>query len=83
MPAILDGDDAVRAWLDPSLTIQEVIHLLHPTACLSWYPVSNIVNNVRNKSPECVIKIDPRYYLYRECRKTYNAMHMIWLLPIS
>lgn len=60
MPAILDGDDAVRAWLDPSLTTQEVIHLLHPTTCLAWYPVSNVVNSVRNKSPECIMKIDPR-----------------------
>ena len=60
MPAILDGDDAIRTWLDPSLSIQEVIHLLHPTSCLAWYPVSTDVNNVRNKSPECIIKIDPR-----------------------
>lgn len=61
MPAILDGEDAIRAWLDPSLTIHDVVHLLHPTNCLAWYPVSNVVNNVRNKTPECIMKIDPTY----------------------
>ena len=61
MPAVLDGDDAVRAWLDPSLTIHDVMHLLHPSTCLAWYPVSNVVNNVKNKTPECVMKIDPTY----------------------
>ena len=63
MPAILDGEDAVRAWLDPSLTIHDVIHLLHPTNCLTWHPVSNVVNNVRNKTPECIMKIDPTYVI--------------------
>ena len=60
MPAILDGDDAVRAWLDPATPTHEAIKLLHPSSSLTWYPVSDVVNNVRNRTPECIIKIDPR-----------------------
>ena len=25
---------------------------------LNWYPVSNLVNNVRNKSSDCITKVD-------------------------
>ena len=60
MPAILDGDDAIRAWLDPDLATQEAIKALHSSPSLTWYPVSEVVNNVKNKSPECIMKIDPR-----------------------
>ena len=60
MPAVLDGDEAVRAWLDPDSPTHEAIELLHPSPSLTWYPVSVVVNNVRNKTPECIIKIDPR-----------------------
>jgi hypothetical protein len=61
MPAILDGDAAIGAWLDPDITTQEAIKALHASPSLTWYPVSEVVNNVRNKSPECIMKIDPRY----------------------
>ena len=60
MPAILDGDSAVQTWLDPSLPTQEAVRILHPSPCLTWYPVSEVVNNVKNKTPECIMKIDPR-----------------------
>ena len=61
MPAILDGDEAIRAWLDPTISSQEAIKSLHPSSSLTWYPVSDVVNNVKHKSPECILKIDPRY----------------------
>ena len=60
MPAILDGDDAVRTWLDPSLSTHEVAKLLEPSVVLKWHPVSTVVNNVRHKTPECIAEIDPR-----------------------
>ena len=60
MPAILDGNDAVRTWLDPSLSTHEVAKLLEPSVVLKWHPVSTVVNNVRHKTPECIAEIDPR-----------------------
>lgn len=61
MPAILDGDEAIRAWLDPHVPTQVAIKPLHASPSLTWYPVSEVVNNVRNKTPECIMKIDPRW----------------------
>ena len=61
MPAILDGDEAIKTWLDPDLASEEAIKMLHPSPTLTWYRVSDTVNNVRNSTPECILKIDPRY----------------------
>ena len=38
----------------------QVVKHINPngSSCLSWHPVSSIVNNVRNKSPECIAKIN-------------------------
>ena len=55
MPAILDGQEAVGAWLDPAHSSRDVGDLLHPVDCLSWHPVSSVVNNSRNHTPECVL----------------------------
>ena len=60
MPAILDGEDAIRTWLDPSLATHQVVKLLQPSDSLKWHPVSSVVNNVRNKTPECILEIDPK-----------------------
>lgn len=59
MPAVLEGDAAVRTWLDPSVSTHEAARLIKATTSLSWHPVSSVVNNVKNKTPECVLKIDP------------------------
>lgn len=64
MPAVLDGEEAIRTWLDPSLSTQESIKILHPSPSLTWYPVSDVVNNAKNKTPECIMKIDPRYSVW-------------------
>lgn len=58
MPAILDGSEAIHTWLDPALPTSEAIQILHPSSTLAWYPVSEVVNSVKNKSPECITKID-------------------------
>ncbi|KAG8435924.1 hypothetical protein GDO86_007137 [Hymenochirus boettgeri] len=55
MPAILDGDEAVRKWLDfGEVPTQEALKLIHPIENITYHPVSTIVNNSRNNSPECI-----------------------------
>nr|XP_039267626.1 abasic site processing protein HMCES-like [Styela clava] len=59
MPAMLENDDQVRRWLDyGNVPLKEAIDLIAPKDCLEWHPVSKLVNNSRNNSPECMVKID-------------------------
>ncbi|XP_020653746.1 abasic site processing protein HMCES [Pogona vitticeps] len=59
MPAILDGDEAIRKWLDfAEVPTQEALKLIHPTENLAFHPVSTIVNNSRNNTPECINPIE-------------------------
>lgn len=63
MPAILDGDEAVKKWLDFSeIPTEAAVHLIQPTENISFHPVSTIVNNSRNNSLECIlpIELDPK-----------------------
>lgn len=63
MPAILDGDEAVRKWLDfTEVPTEEALHLIQPTENIAFHPVSTIVNNSRNNSLECIlpIELDPK-----------------------
>uniref|UniRef100_A0ACB8EHN7 Uncharacterized protein n=1 Tax=Sphaerodactylus townsendi TaxID=933632 RepID=A0ACB8EHN7_9SAUR len=58
MPAILDGDEAVEKWLDSAeIPTQEALKLIHPIENLAFHPVSTVVNNSRNNTPECIIPI--------------------------
>ena len=60
MPAILETDEDVCQWLDhgsvPALKAFQ--SLIKPVTSLSWFPVSTLVNSVKNKSPECLKKIE-------------------------
>lgn len=59
MPAILDGDEAVGKWLDfAEVPTQKALELIHPTENLAFHPVSNVVNNSRNNTPECLVPIE-------------------------
>ncbi|NXB04900.1 HMCES protein, partial [Cnemophilus loriae] len=59
MPAILDGDEAIRKWLDfAEVPTQEAIKLIQPTENIVFHPVSTFVNNIRNNTPECVAPIE-------------------------
>ncbi|XP_059336412.1 abasic site processing protein HMCES isoform X1 [Ammospiza nelsoni] len=59
MPAILDGDEAIRKWLDfAEVPTQEAIKLIQPTENIVFHPVSTFVNNIRNNTPECVAAIE-------------------------
>ncbi|KAM9325347.1 abasic site processing protein HMCES [Gastrophryne carolinensis] len=58
MPAILDGDEAIQKWLDfGEVATKEALQLVHPIENITYHPVSTIVNNSRNNSPECIVPI--------------------------
>lgn len=59
MPAILDGDEAIRKWLDfAEVPTQEAVKLIQPTENIVFHPVSTFVNSVRNNAPECLAPIE-------------------------
>ncbi|KFP96748.1 UPF0361 protein C3orf37, partial [Haliaeetus albicilla] len=59
MPAILDGDEAIRKWLDfAEVPTQEAVKLIQPTENIIFHPVSTFVNSVRNNTPECLAPIE-------------------------
>ncbi|XP_039859075.1 abasic site processing protein HMCES [Simochromis diagramma] len=59
MPAILDGEEEVRQWLDfGEVKSLEALKLLQSKNILTFHPVSSFVNNTRNNSPECLQPVD-------------------------
>jgi putative SOS response-associated peptidase YedK len=60
MPVIL-APDTYENWLDPGLqdpeTVNQMLNAGHVTE-LDSHPVSKMVNQVRNNSPECIKPID-------------------------
>ena len=59
MQAILKGEDEVREWLDSgNVPLKKAAALIRPVPDVQYHPVSSIVGNVKNKSPECVMPID-------------------------
>lgn len=59
MPAILDGEEEVRRWLDfGQVKSLDALKLLKSKDILTFHPVSSIVNNTRNNSPECLQPVD-------------------------
>lgn len=59
MPAILDGEDEVRRWLDfGEVKSLDALKLLQSKDTLTFHPVSSLVNNSRNNSPECLQPVD-------------------------
>ncbi|XP_028855034.1 LOW QUALITY PROTEIN: embryonic stem cell-specific 5-hydroxymethylcytosine-binding protein-like [Denticeps clupeoides] len=79
MPAVLDGEEEVRRWLDfgevPSL---EALHLLTPKNCLTFHPVSPFVNNSRNDSAECIQPADTGHKKTPDTSAS-SRMMMKWL----
>lgn len=60
MPAILQGEEEVRKWLDfGEVKSTEALQLLQPKDILTFHPVSSVVNNTRNNVPECLQPVDP------------------------
>ncbi|XP_041836969.1 abasic site processing protein HMCES [Melanotaenia boesemani] len=59
MPAILDGEEEVRRWLDfGEVKSLDALKLLQSQNILTFHPVSSLVNNSRNNSPECLQPVD-------------------------
>lgn len=59
MPAILDGEEEVRKWLDfGEVKSVDAMKLLQSKDILTFHPVSSLVNNARNNSSDCVQPID-------------------------
>ncbi|XP_029649026.1 abasic site processing protein HMCES [Octopus sinensis] len=59
MPAILSTEEDVEQWLDfGAVPIKDAVKLIKPQECIHLYPVSTVVNNSRNNSPECVKPLD-------------------------
>ncbi|NWT06356.1 HMCES protein, partial [Mionectes macconnelli] len=59
MPAILDGDEAIRKWLDfAEVRGGEAVKLMGGTENVVFHPVSGGVNSIRNGGAECVAPIE-------------------------
>uniref|UniRef100_A0A8C1UPV7 Abasic site processing protein HMCES n=1 Tax=Cyprinus carpio TaxID=7962 RepID=A0A8C1UPV7_CYPCA len=83
MPAVLDGEDEVRRWLDfGEVKSLEAMKLLHPNSSLTFHPVSSLVNNSRNNSPECLQPVE--LTVKKAVQPTASSkMMMSWLKTAS
>ena len=59
MPAILETDDQVAAWLDAGTTPVKALGLLRPVDTLAWHAADPAVGNIRNNSPTFVQPYTP------------------------
>uniref|UniRef100_F7HCJ2 Abasic site processing protein HMCES n=1 Tax=Callithrix jacchus TaxID=9483 RepID=F7HCJ2_CALJA len=83
MPAILDGEEAVSKWLDfGEVSTQEALKLIHPTENVTFHPVSSVVNNSRNNSPECLAPVN--LVVKKELKASGSSQRMLqWLATKS
>ncbi|XP_066208601.1 abasic site processing protein HMCES [Saccopteryx leptura] len=83
MPAILDGEEAVSKWLDfGEVSTQDALKLIHPIENIIFHPVSPIVNNVRNNTPECLAPVD--LFAKKEPKASGSSQMMLqWLATKS
>ncbi|XP_072238798.1 abasic site processing protein HMCES isoform X2 [Leuresthes tenuis] len=83
MPAILDGEEEVRRWLDfGKVKSSDALELLQSKDILSFHPVSSVVNNSRNNTPECLQPVDPNSKKGPKPTAS-NKMMMSWLSSSS
>ncbi|MEA5563916.1 SOS response-associated peptidase [Anabaena sp. UHCC 0399] len=60
MPVIIDPKD-YDLWLDPEVQTPQPLQSLlspYPTAAMTAYPVSKLVNSPKHNSPECIIPVN-------------------------
>ncbi|ELK15205.1 UPF0361 protein DC12 [Pteropus alecto] len=83
MPAILDGEEAVSKWLDfGEVSTQEALKLIHPTENVTFHPVSPVVNNSQNNTPECLVPVD--LLVKKELEASGSSQRMLqWLAKKS
>lgn len=62
MPVVIEPDD-FKEWLAADTPVKEALGLMENCSEMTYdpYPVSRIVNNVRNDSPECVKEYEGEY----------------------
>ncbi|XP_023811040.1 embryonic stem cell-specific 5-hydroxymethylcytosine-binding protein [Oryzias latipes] len=79
MPAVLDGEEEVRRWLDfGEVKSSDALSLLQSKNILTFHPVSSVVNNSRNNYPECLQPLDLNSK--KETKPTASSkMMMTWL----
>ncbi|XP_072015837.1 abasic site processing protein HMCES-like [Amphiura filiformis] len=59
MPAVLDGEDAIRNWLDyGTVPHKQAMSLIKAVDSLAWHPVTTEVGNSRYKEKNCVKPIE-------------------------
>lgn len=59
MPAILSSEEDVEKWLNfGEVPLKEAAQLIKPQTCLTFYPVSQMVNSSQNNNSECVKPIE-------------------------
>ncbi|KAM7423098.1 hypothetical protein PAMA_010906 [Pampus argenteus] len=80
MPAILDGEEEVRRWLDfGHVKALDALKLLQSKNILTFHPVSSLVNNTRNNSPKCLQPVDLNNK--KDSKPTASTkMMMSWLM---
>ncbi|XP_019942296.2 abasic site processing protein HMCES [Paralichthys olivaceus] len=83
MPAILNGEEEVRRWLDfGKVKSLDALKLLKSKNILTFHPVSSLVNNSRNNSPKCLQPVDPGSK--KETKPTASSQKMMsWLKSSS
>ncbi|XP_035007811.1 abasic site processing protein HMCES [Hippoglossus stenolepis] len=83
MPAILNGEEEVRRWLNfGEVKSLDALKLLQSKNILTFHPVSSLVNNSRNNSPECLQPVDPNSK--KEPKPTASSQRMMsWLKSSS
>lgn len=59
MPAILTSQVEINDWLDfGEVPLSMAVNSIRPVECIQLHPVSTVVNNSRNKTPDCVEPVD-------------------------
>uniref|UniRef100_A0A224Y3B3 Abasic site processing protein HMCES n=1 Tax=Rhipicephalus zambeziensis TaxID=60191 RepID=A0A224Y3B3_9ACAR len=57
VPMVLDGEDAVAAWLDPSVDTKKLIDDFQFPTTLAWHQVTSKIGNVNYKRMDCVLPV--------------------------
>ncbi|XP_008318540.1 abasic site processing protein HMCES [Cynoglossus semilaevis] len=83
MPAVLDGEEEVRKWLDfGEVKGLDAVKLLQSRDTLTFHPVSTLVNNTRNNNSECLQPVD--LTIRKEAKPTASSKMMTsWLKSSS
>ncbi|XP_071820961.1 abasic site processing protein HMCES-like [Apostichopus japonicus] len=78
MPVMLDGEEAVRDWLDfGNVSASKALTMMKPLDCLLCHPVTPQMGNIRYKDPDCIKEISLQE------KKKPNTFMTSWLKTSS